>query len=198
MVDLPDIDIDCANREKILDLIEYTSARMEKNNEVKKHQSGIYVTDIPYDPLHKCASIDYKLAERRGYFKIDLLNMSVYSMIKDTAHYESLMSREPLWSLLWTRPDISKNIVHVGGYFDLLKAMQPDSVLKMAAFVSIIRPGKAHLQKQPWDKVLLEVWDNLSTDGYTFRKSHAIAYGMVVKLHLTLLEESLDLFNQNN
>jgi hypothetical protein len=31
--------------------------------------------------------------------------------------------------------------------------MKPDSIPRMAAFISVIRPGKAHLQTRPWAEV---------------------------------------------
>jgi transcriptional/translational regulatory protein YebC/TACO1 len=30
---------------------------------VRRHNSGVYVTDIPYDPVNQCAAIDYESAE---------------------------------------------------------------------------------------------------------------------------------------
>ena len=77
-----DIDLDLADREQVLKLIRAIPARQLTQGQVRKHNSGIYVTDIPYDPINQCAAIDYKEAEDRGYFKIDLLNMTVYKQIK--------------------------------------------------------------------------------------------------------------------
>jgi DNA polymerase III alpha subunit len=75
----------------------------------------------------------------------------------------------------------------VGNYWDLLKQMQPDSIPRMAAFISVIRPGKAHLQGRPWAEVFESVWDGDDSKGYTFKKAHALGYGMLVKLHMNLL-----------
>jgi DNA polymerase III alpha subunit len=80
-------------------------------------------------------------------------------------------------------------LVHIGNYTDLLKQMQPDSVARMAAFISVIRPGKAHLQRLPWDQVFASVWDGDSQQGYTFKKSHAVSYAQLVALHMNLLSE---------
>jgi hypothetical protein len=57
----------------------------------------------------------------------------------------------------------------------------------MAAFISVIRPGKAHLQNQAWDRVFESVWDGDSSQGYTFKHSHAISYAALVALHMNLL-----------
>jgi hypothetical protein len=186
-----DIDIDFADRESVLKLIKHVPARQTVEGKVRKHNSGIYVTDIPTDPIHGCSALDYETAEHRGYFKIDLLNMSVYSLIRDPEHYESLLAQEPDWSRLWTDTAWATQLAHVGSYTDLLKEMQPDSVPRMAAFISIIRPGKAHLQRKPWDQVFASVWDGDSSRGYTFKKAHAISYAALVVLHMNLLNQDV-------
>jgi hypothetical protein len=84
-----DIDIDFADRETALRLIQHVPARQSNG---RKHNSGIYVTDIPRDPVNQCAAIDYEEAEQRGYFKLDFLNMSVYQLIRDPAHYEAMLT----------------------------------------------------------------------------------------------------------
>jgi hypothetical protein len=182
-----DIDIDFADRNKILSLIDHTPARQLVNGQVRRHNSGVYVTDIPYDPVNQCAAIDYESAEARGYFKIDFLNMSVYQLIQSPEHYEQMLAQEPTWARLWTDTAWAQQLVHVGNYTDLLRQMQPDSITRMAAFISVIRPGKAHLQGQPWDQVFEQVWDGDTSQGYTFKKSHAVSYAALVALHMNLL-----------
>jgi hypothetical protein len=179
-----DVDIDFADRQQIIDLIQCTPAR--QNAEGRKHNSGVYVTPIPVDASNGCASIDYEYAEQRGYFKLDLLNQSVYTLIHDQAHYDSMLAKEPNWARLQDR-DFCEKVVHVGNYHDLICAMQPDSIPRMAAFISIIRPGKAHLQQKPWKEVFETVWDGDDSAGFVFKKSHAISYASLVALHINLL-----------
>ena len=186
-----DIDIDFADRSQLLELIRHTPARQTVQGQVRRHNSGVYVTDIPQDPVHQCAAIDYEQAEQLGYFKIDLLNMSVYQLITDPEHYATAVAAEPAWSRLWQEPEWAKQLAHVGNYTDLLREMRPDSIPRMAAFISIIRPGKAHLQRQPWDAVFDSVWDGDESRGYTFKKSHAISYAALVALHMNLLSPSV-------
>lgn len=178
-----DIDIDFANRETALRLIQHVPARQSNG---RKHNSGIYVTDIPQDPVVGCASLDSETAEQRGYFKLDFLNMSVYQLVRDPAHYEAMLTATPPWSRLWTDREWAGQLVHVGNYTDLLKTMRPDSIPRMAAFISIIRPGKAHLQTRPWAEVFESVWDGDDSQGYTFKKAHAISYAALVALHMNL------------
>ena len=186
MVMSADIDIDFANREDILKLIQHTPARQSNG---RRHNSGIYVTDIPRDPVNQCAAIDYEEAEQRGYFKLDFLNMSVYQLIRDPAHYEAMLTVSPPWERLWTDGPWASQLVHVGNYTDLLKVMKPDSIPRMAAFISIIRPGKAHLQTRPWTEVFATVWDGDESKGYTFKKRHAVSYAALVALHMNLLNQ---------
>jgi hypothetical protein len=71
-----DIDIDLADRDQVLSLIQHTPARQTHQGRVRRHNSGVYVTDIPRDPINSCASIDYEEAEELGYFKIDYQKVS--------------------------------------------------------------------------------------------------------------------------
>jgi hypothetical protein len=184
-----DIDIDFADREHVLKLIRHTPARQSNG---RKHNSGIYVTDIPQDPTKGCAAIDYETAEARGYFKIDLLNMSVYGLVKDPAHYELMLTTEPPWAKLCTDPAWASQLVHVGNYTELLRTMQPNSIPRMAAFISVIRPGKAHLQNRPWSEVFDSVWDGDLSRGYVFKKAHALGYAALVALHMNLLNQAYE------
>jgi hypothetical protein len=185
-----DIDIDFGDREHILKLIKTRPARQHVDSQVRHHNSGVYPVAIPWDPVNQCAAIDYKTAEDRGYFKIDFLNMSVYSLIKDPRHYQQMLDRTPPWQRLWTDPAWASQLVHVGNYTELLKSMRPDSIPRMAAFISIIRPGKAHLQNRAWDEVFESVWDGDDSRGYTFKKSHAVSYAALVALHMNLVDSA--------
>ena len=185
-----DIDLDFADRDTVLKLIQHTPARQIVDGRVRRHNSGVYVTDIPWDPVHECAAIDYQTAEDRGYFKIDFLNMHVYKLIQSSEHYEQMLAATPPWQRLWQDPQWAQQLVHIGNYTDLLKHMKPDSIPRMAAFISIIRPGKAHLQNQPWATVFESVWDGDDSRGYTFKKAHALSYAMLVSLHMNVLNQA--------
>jgi hypothetical protein len=186
-----DIDLDFADREQVLKLIKATPAHQVHQGQIRRHNSGVYVTDIPYDPVNQCAAIDYETAEARGYFKIDLLNMTVYQLIRDPEHYKAMLDQTPNWTGLWTNTVWASQLVHVGNYADLLQSMKPDSIPRMAAFISIIRPGKAHLQNRPWAEVFESVWDGDSTRGFVFKKAHAVGYAALVALHMNLLSQDV-------
>jgi hypothetical protein len=188
MVMSADIDIDLADRDQLLGLIKCVPARQIVGGSIRKHNSGVYAVDIPRDPINQCAAIEYSEAESRGYFKIDLLNMGVYQQIRDQEHYQSLIDLEPSWQRLWQDPAWSQQLVHVGNYTGLLSTMRPDSIVRMAAFIAVIRPGKAHLQNRPWSEIFESVWDGDARHGFVFKKSHSIAYAKLVALHMNLLE----------
>jgi hypothetical protein len=184
-----DIDIDFGDREQILDKIQHVPASIRKETEVRRHNTGVYVTDIPHDPVHNIAAIDYQEAEERGYIKLDLLNVWVYQWVRDEQHLTELM-REPHWYKLKDR-EFFEQLIHLKNHYETLLSMpEPvDSIPRLAMFLSVIRPGKRHLIGRPWSEVAKTVWVN-DGEGYTFKKSHSIAYAHLVVVHMNLLEEN--------
>jgi hypothetical protein len=184
-----DIDIDVADRSKLLEIIDHTAASIYKSKQRKKHNSGIYVTEIPYDPVHDAASLSYEYAEKRGYVKLDILNVYVYSMVRDENHLLSLM-KPPDWTKLSNR-EFVEQLVHLGNHYDELQSMpeKVDSIKKLAMFLAIIRPGKKHLLGLPWADVEKTVWQKSSDDSYSFKRSHSLAYATLVTVHMNLFSE---------
>ena len=191
-----DIDIDFGNRDEILKHLKYIPAAMRKVRPIRKHATGVHVTDIPYDYVNEMSNVDYREAEDRGYFKLDLLNVFVYSHVRDEQHLQELM-QEPDWSKLKEREFVEK-LIHLSNHFHNLKRMpEPvDSIPRLAMFLAIIRPGKKHLIGLPWHEVAKTVWDK-GTDGYSFKKSHAIAYAHLVVVHMNLLNSGQS-FDEGN
>ena len=138
---MPDIDIDFANRNDVLEKLQHRIARM---NSEKKHNSGVYVTECPHNPIDNISTLDYKIAEDRGYFKLDFLNVSIYKDVKDEAHLTQLMEKQPIWQLLEHKDFVDK-VFHLSGHDELLKQLKPSSVQQLAATLAIIRPAKKHL-----------------------------------------------------
>ena len=184
-----DVDIDFADRDDILKLIKHTAAMQINDGDIRKHNSGVYVTDIPYNPLTQTASIDYQEAEERGYFKIDFLNVNVYKLIRDQQHYDELMARETPWHRLKDRT-FFEQVIHIGNHFDLVGGLEIDSVPRMAMFLALIRPGKRHLVGKDWKSISDDIWTQ-TDDQYFFKKSHAVSYAVLVTLHMKLLDEDL-------
>ena len=184
-----DIDIDVGDRDSVLSFIRHIHASMRNVNPVRRHPSGFYITDIPYDPVMDMAAIDYAEAEARGYFKIDLLNVFVYSLVKDEAHLERLM-QEPDWAMLNDRK-IVEQLIHLGNHYNSIQKMpEPiNSIPRLAMFLASIRPSKKHLIGKTWKEISKTIWDK-DIAGYQFKKSHAIAYAQLVVVHLNLLREN--------
>lgn len=183
-----DIDIDLADRDQLLQLISHTPAAMRNVTPIRKHPSGVYITDIPYDPVHDMATIDYTEAEKRGYFKLDLLNVHVYNQVRDEEHLINLMA-EPDWSMLNDKKTVEQ-LIHLNNSYDLIKRMpEPiDSIPRLAMFLAVIRPSKRHLLGNTWKEISKTVWDKDDT-GYSFKRSHAISYSQLVVVHMNLLKE---------
>jgi DNA polymerase III alpha subunit len=182
---MPDIDIDFADRDIVLSKLQHRVAKLDSE---KKHNTGVYVTEIPHNPVDNLSTIDYKTAEDRGYFKLDFLNVSIYKGVKDEAHLQKLMEKEPQWELL-EHDDFNNLVFHVAGHGTVLRSMQPKSVEQLAAVLAMIRPAKRHLIGQPWDTVMKEVWLKPTNDEYYFKKAHAMSYAMAVVVHMNLLCE---------
>jgi len=184
-----DIDIDYADRSQILQHIAHVPASNIIDGELRKHNTGVYVTDIPNDPIKGFSSIDHKLAEQRGYIKLDLLNVWVYKLVKSEQHLLELM-REPDWNMLSDRTTFEK-LIHIGNHYDRMLLMpEPiNSIPRMAMFLSVIRPGKKHLIGKSWAEVSKTIWQ-ATEDGYSFKRSHAISYAHLVVVNMNLLREN--------
>lgn len=186
-----DVDIDFGNRDDILQHIKHIPAAMRKVNPIRKHATGVHITDIPYDSVNNMANIDYSDAEKRGYFKLDLLNVHVYGQVKSEEHLIELMD-EPDWSMLKDKK-IVEQLIHLSNHYQSLQRMpEPvNSIPRLAMFLAVIRPAKKHLIGKPWATVAQTVWEKESND-YHFKKSHSVAYANLVVVHMNLLRHSLD------
>lgn len=184
-----DIDIDFGNRTQALNLLKHRPAGIIRDNQLVKHNTGIYVTDIPVDPFTGVACIDHRIAEERGYMKLDFLNVSLYTQIKNEEHLQSLMTKKPDWARLYD-PEFCAKLIHIGNHYDLLISCPEavDSIARMAMFLALIRPGKRHLVGQTWAEIAKTVWEK-DDEGYAFKKAHAISYAHLVVVNINLLCE---------
>ena len=62
-----------------------------------------------------------------------------------------------------------------------------DSIPRLAMFLALIRPAKKHLIGKRWAEVAKEVWEKDADGGYSFKKSHSLAYSMLIAVHMNLL-----------
>jgi hypothetical protein len=185
-----DIDMDFGNRDDALRLVKHIPASIFRDEKILNHNSGIYVTDIPMDPVTGRASIDYQAAEARGYIKLDFLNVTLYNQVRDEQHLLQLMAKEPAWDRLYDREFCAK-LIHIGNHYDTLIKMPQavNSIPRLAMYLAIIRPAKRHLIGLPWDEVAKTVWDKPTDNSYYFKKSHSVGYSHLVVVNMNLLEE---------
>ena len=183
---MPDIDIDLLDRDKALKLIQHVPASIWRDKKITKHNTGIYAQDIPKDPVSGLASLDYEVADKLGYFKIDFLNVSAYEGVRDEQHLIELMYKEPDWSLL-KRQDVVSKLFHISDHFALVHKLNPQSIDQLAAVLAIIRPAKRGLLGKDWNTVFATVWDKPTDGTYYFKKAHAISYAMAIVLQLNML-----------
>ena len=185
---MPDIDIDFANRDVVLSKIQHRVAKLDSG---KKHNTGVYVTEIPHNPVDNISTIEHKNAEERGYFKLDFLNVSIYKDVRDEDHLTELMNKEPIWELL-EHKEFADQVFHLNGHSDICKKMKPHTVEQLAAVLAVIRPAKRHLVNESWTTIRKEVWTKPTDGEYYFKKAHAVSYAMACVVHMNLLCEHLN------
>lgn len=188
MKKITDIDIDFADRDHALSFIPHTPASMLNKGELKRHNVGVYLHDVPVDPITETCSIEYKRAEELGFFKMDFLNVGVYSGIETPEHLEALLAKEPVWDLLLAE-DIVDNLFQLHGHFNVVSRMKPQSVMQLAMVLAMIRPAKSYLIGKDWDTIEKEIWTATEEDLYQFKKSHAVSYALVIVVQMNMLVE---------
>ena len=184
-----DIDIDFQDRDKALVLFKHIRASRLDNGKLVKHNSGVYLHEVPVDAPTNLCSIPYK--EATDYFKIDFLNVGIYNGIESEAELVELMNTEPLWELLEDDTFIS-NLYHVADHGDLLRAMKPQSIEQLAAVLALIRPAKRYLVGNDWNTIMQEVWKDTGNEtGYAFKHSHGIAYATAIVVQMNYICKQL-------
>ena len=191
-----DIDIDFASRDDALKLLKHVPASINRDGKWSKHNTGVYFTDIPVNPDNGNASIDYEVAEDRGYVKLDFLNVHVYSLISSKEQLNQLLAQSPDWNSIYNA-DFCSKVIHINNHHASLIKMPEriDSITKLAMFLSVIRPSKRHLIGKSWDEVSKTIWEKPSDGTYYYKKSHAVAYAHLTVVHINLLN---NLSNQGN
>ena len=183
---MPDVDIDFFDRDGVLKLFKHTSATIIKEDKTEKHKTGVYFHAVPEHPVTGHSSLDYKKAEDRGYFKIDMLNVNIYKNVKSEQELVELMIQDPDWDML---KDITivDQLFHLNGHFKIVSKLEPRNIEQLAAVLAIIRPAKRHLMYKDWKEILEEVWVKPTDGSYFFKKSHAVAYAQAIVVQMNLI-----------
>ncbi len=183
---MPDVDIDFFDRDGVLKLFKHTPATIIKDDKTEKHKTGVYFHAVPEHPVTGHATLDYKQAEDRGYFKIDCLNVSIYKDVKSEEQLVELMIQEPDWDML-KDATIVDQLFHLNGHFKIVSQLEPKNIEQLAAVLAIIRPAKRHLMYKDWKDILKEVWVKPTDGSYFFKKSHAVAYAHAIVVQMNLM-----------
>ena len=187
-----DIDIDFLDREQALTLFKHVRASRIDDNKLVKHNTGVYLHEVPVNAVENLCAVPYEEAEEKNYFKIDFLNVGIYKGVRDEAHLVQLMETEPLWDLLQDEEFI-QNLFHVNGHGSTLRQSKPESIEQLAAVLAMIRPAKRYLIGKDWTTVMMEVWTKPENDEYFFKKSHATAYAVAVVVQMNLICEQISI-----
>jgi DNA polymerase III alpha subunit len=191
-----DIDIDFKDRTAAINSVGGVVASIWKNDENKfiKHNTGLYMCDIPTDPFTGIASIEYKEAEQRGYIKIDFLNVSIYQHIRDENHLNELLEKPVQWDLLLEKDFIDGSltgepIFQIHDQYNIIEKIKPQSIDDLALTIALMRPGKRHLINEPRNVIDEEIWKKELTDEYSFKKSHSYSYALAIVVQINSIIE---------
>ena len=189
---MTDIDIDLADRNKAFDAQPCICAVLTGAR--RRHPSGVYFQHIPIDPIDEMAVWDFKLAEQKGYFKVDLLHNSIYDRVRDEQHLVNLLTTEPPWAAFTDRQIVSQ-LQQIGNHFDIVQMIKPQCIEDLAVCIALVRPGKSRLIGRSRPDIDQELWavdpHESDTDGkpYAYKRSHAIAYAASLIVQLNLMRE---------
>jgi len=169
-----------------------------KDGEIKKHPAGHYFQNIATDPISGLAAIPYSEAEDAGFYKIDFLHLSLLDIFNSKDEIRSLLKIEPDWDLLLDQ-DIYPRLFQLSRHYSLVSLIEPKSVKDVADCVALIRPGKSEMKERyinadTHGRVALreELYKKPTNGTYYFKKSHATAYALTVKLQLHLFAVESD------
>jgi hypothetical protein len=176
MILIGDVDIDVYDRTKVLLELKHIPATRFENKKKLKHNTGIYVQDVPIDYETGNASFDHK--SNVNATKIDIINFSALGSFVSNDQITKLINIEPDWNLLKNK-EFVESTTHIHKWYDLIKRKNVNSVNKLAMFLGIIRPGKEKLRNMSWEQIEKDVWKNHG-DGYIFKKSHAYGYALTI------------------
>lgn len=199
-IEIPDVDLDVSDRDRALTVLRnFVRASQETQGKMVPHNTGVYFQRIPVDPVTDCAAFPYKIAEHLSYFKVDIIPNHVYDLVESNDELDELLSAEVDWSWFTDKrffeaDDPKYQLTHLAKYHHLCEMYPPQSVEDIACLIAVIRPRKRYLIGQPWEDIVEVVWQKLDTEDdkhYFFKKSHAVAFALLVVVHAQLIARHL-------
>lgn len=169
-------------------------ASMVKNGELAQHPCGHYMQTVPVDDVTGLAAIPHKEAAQMGLFKIDCLHLSLLDPIQSKQEVRRLAFSPPDWSML-ENPNVVSKLFQIHKHYIIVNRIQPKTVQQLADCIALIRPGKQHLIES-YINATEEERENLrkqiyakQSEGYYYKKPHAISYALTIVMQLNLLKE---------
>lgn len=186
-----DIDIDFADRDQAVSLFEAAvPASIEREGIFEKHNTGLYLQPIPYNPMTGISNIDHRKAEALGYIKFDFLNLHIYELFESPEDLDRCVSAEPDWDLFLNK-DVVSELIHIRDYYGLIRQYPPKSIEDLSVLIALIRPSKKHLQGKSWDFICSQIWEKPTDGSYFFKRSHSFSYALAIIVQLNRIAELL-------
>ena len=194
-----DIDIDCKDKKQILKYFKYIPASIvdKEKNTIDQHIAGVYFHEVPVDKFSNSCSINYKEAEKIFNFqKIDFLHNTIYDMFCKRSDIEQILKLEPNWKLLEDK-SVVETLPHIHKYYNLLQQWKPKNIPELAMFIALIRPDKQYLKDiNNFEMIKDVIWIKEEDSKFAFKKSHATAYAVAIKLMLNVITLKMNLQRQ--
>ena len=199
-IEIPDVDLDVKDRDAAVSVLRRYTVASQVNKEVMTpHNTGVYFQRMPVDPTSGLSAFPYKEAETIGYFKVDIIPNHVYDLVESNEELEELLDAPVDWSWFQDKrffeaDERKYQLTHLANYHHLCEMYPPESVEDISCLLALIRPRKKYLVGEPWELIKDVVWQKLDTEDdkhYFFKKSHAVAFGVLVVLHAQLIARHL-------
>lgn len=171
----------------------------EERMKLVPHPSGYFLqsedlvmNDIPVDPETGMTALSAKEGEEYGFFKVDLLTNTAYDQFRNKKDVLNAMDFSKFdWSVFLDK-DVVEKLPHMGKNFSVVRQLQPQSVEDLADILALIRPGKidlfdAYLENR--ERTRKRLYKRPSNGGMYFKKSHAIAYAVMILVTLNKKDE---------
>lgn len=203
--DLPDVDLDVSDRDKAVSVLKnFVVASQETDGRLVTHKTGLYFQKVPCDPITGLSAFEYKTAEELGYFKVDLIPNHVYDLVESNDEIDEILERPIDWSWFtderfFYNDDNRFRITHLSKHLNMCRQYPPQSVEDIAMLLAVIRPRKKYLIGRPKEEIQDLIWQKLDEENpdndpkkYFFKKSHAVAFALLVILHAHLIARTLE------
>lgn len=186
-----DIDIDVKSSFVPKDTFDVVYASIVETDDLRKHPAGVYFQTMSVDAETNLAAIPYNKAEELGYYKIDMLHLSLLNNFISKNEIRELLKQEPDWRVLEDEQTVSR-LFQIKKHFDIVSKVRPTSVEELADVLALIRPNKRRLLdaylRSPKEIREKYLYVREEGDKTSFRKSHAIAYALTIKLQMNSIK----------